>query len=363
MMLLGDLFKRHGSFTSYYGILFISIFFSFFGNPVSSDFPHHNRTALTSSTNQICKRLFYCGTGRAGFGDQIEHYFFCIYIAKLLRIHDSDFIVHGFYNANNRHPGMSEYPLVAAFLGIDVVKNNDSLKDLQHISVNVSEAEILHERLRTNKTFDLPCSVYYSSDINSCGKWCFSYNDFKGKKYVRGYLQRKGIAVKSKCANEGHHNHDVDVIQIVWHVRQGDICLHCKKNYHNELYKQLLPSLQKRNIPWNITFESQGDLTFLKRDPIFKKSYFINRSSLRSTICRFLTSNILITSGSSLPVVTVAYSELWNPIVIEEHLKEGRNVHYFTPEEAVLVDEGNMTISEQEFYKILMTNTQYLNEY
>ena len=281
-----------------------------------------------------------------------------------MRIHESDIIIHGFHHdgANARHHGSSEYPLVATFLGIDVVRNLESLKHLRHIAVTVTEAETFHERLTTKNT-DFPCSVYYSSDINSCGKWCFAFNDFKGKKYIRGFLQRKGIVAKSNCVQKGYHNFDEDVIQIVWHVRQGDICLHCTTSYQTKLYQQLLPSLKKRNIPWNITFESQGDLSFIKKDPVLNKSYFIDKSTLVSTICRFLTSNILITSGSSLPTVIAAYSELWNPIIIEEHRKEGGSLHYFSPDEAVLVEEGNMLISEQEFYQILMINTKYMNEY
>ena len=349
--------------TSYFCIfLLISIFFSFLLLSETSD--HFPPRHLADATSNDRKRLFLCNTGIQGLGDQLERYFYCLYIAKLLHIHESDLIIHGFSNVQTTagHHGVSEYPLIAAFLGIDLHKTLEILKDLKHITVTSSEAETLHERLR-NKSVDLPCSVYYSSDIMSCGKWCFAYNNFKGKEYIRGFLQRKGIVAKSNCVQKGYHNFDEDVIQIVWHVRQGDICLHCTTSYQTKLYQQLLPSLKKRNIPWNITFESQGDLSFIKNDPVLNKSYFIDKSTLVSTICRFLTSNILITSGSSLPTVIAAYSELWNPIIIEEHRKEGGSLHYFSPDEAVLVEEGNMLISEQEFYQILMINTKYMNEY
>jgi hypothetical protein len=309
---------------------------------------------------QPCKRLFYCKTGEEGLGDQLERYFYCVYMAKLLRIDISNLIVEGFVGHSVRgHHGMSEYPYIAKTFGINVNSNITALGGLQHIHISLPEAEKLHKNFNSN-TDIVPCSVYYSSDIYSCGYWCSLGKEYKAIKHIRGYLQEHGQIAKSKCIEQGYRNFDTEVIQIVWHVRGGDLCLHCDTNYQRKLYEAILPVLVRRNITWNITIESQGDLSWVKKDAMFSQFYLTSHSTLMATLCRFLTANILITSGSTLPLVIAAYAQPWSPIILEECRKEGTDKYFFSSDEAILIKEGKLQISEQDFYNILMVNTKYM---
>ena len=93
-------------------------------------------------------------------------------------------------------------------------------------------------------------------------------------------------------------------------------------------------------------------------------SYFINRP-LIETVCRMMTADILITSGSSLAYV-VAISKAQLPLVMEEMRKEvlpqfrsiwgdvGSTIqenmrHVFNEDEAVLLINGKPIVPEWKF--------------
>lgn len=141
-------------------------------------------------------------------------------------------------------------------------------------------------------------------------------------------------------------------VKIVWHVRTGDICLHCgDESYFDRVHKMLEESLAGHK--YKIFFEAQDQVDFLKVD--FPTAQYNIESSLTETICNFITADILITSGSSLaPLVAAIGGMPWKPIIFEEKQKElppfppRLKHHYFSNIEAILMDDGVPNIVQSE---------------
>ena len=145
------------------------------------------------------------------------------------------------------------------------------------------------------------------------------------------------------------------LISLQWSTLFGDICLHYNDlNYYSSLYSRLLTASSTLSTSHHLVFESQGKLEFLEQHEMFKWATFNYNSTLMETICRFLTSDVLITSGSSFPPFVAAFAPPWTPIVLEERRKEapvGSSMahHFFNEEEAVLLDDGEPLLSVDEF--------------
>jgi hypothetical protein len=145
---------------------------------------------------------------------------------------------------------------------------------------------------------------------------------------------------------------------MVWHVRTGDVCLNCRTAYYSGLFIQLQRALGGRRAA--VTFESQHPLKFggprqLADLPEFAGARFVVKDKLINTVCRFLTADVLLTTGSSLPAMVAAFAAPWAPIVVEERQK-GRiweQPWYNDKGNAVLVMNGKVKFHSNESLQAL----------
>ena len=114
-----------------------------------------------------------------------------------------------------------------------------------------------------------------------------------------------------------------------------------------------------------IRFQVEKEAPNIKR--VFPNAIFDVGTSLIDTICNFLTSDILITDGSSL-VYVAAFAPFNNPLIIEEERKEAimhmdidkhkivkgpmkgiRQSHIFSKNNAILLLNGVPILSLEEY--------------
>jgi hypothetical protein len=106
-------------------------------------------------------------------------------------------------------------------------------------------------------------------------------------------------------------------------------------------------------------FESHIPLTISEKDLGFSATFYSN-SSLLATVCRFLTADVLITSGSPFPAFIGAFAQPWSPIIMEERRK-GINAtslslhHHFSDEEAILLEDGLPLKSDDELLPLFQS--------
>lgn len=225
-----------------------------------------------------------------------------------------------------------------------------------------------HMALLAN-TAVLPCRVIYTSDINSCHGWCTHHVPrYDALANVQGMLHGRGhMRQRCRAAGLGFLPPEPGgAVQAVWHIRTGDTCIECSSSYYRRTWKPIRDMLGGRRV--KLTFESQHPLVCVNgKGPwcdnikwpmklMFKKATFSHNSTLHETVCRFLTADILLMTGSSLPAMVSAFADPWEPIVIEERRKGPSwpgHMHYNSRDSAVLLDRGRvMSHTPEELAKL-----------
>jgi len=279
-----------------------------------------------------------------------------LHVAKLLN--GTAVVTNGFHNGGfgftdkkgvqrvGRHPGSNEYHDLALLLGINVF----SLPETQVLRLSWPDVVFLHEYSIRGSSKPL-CNTTVYSDYWSCPgiRWCGFRVPYDSVAVVKTELLSGGAREKCIARGMGFRS-DLTTLKVSWHLRNGDICLHCDdaNEYVTRIYDALLgsPTFAANH---DIYFESSVEMHAISLQVAAHANfhYFVN-ASLVETVCRFLTSDVLITSGSSLPVMVAAFSRPWYPIVIEEQRKEAAWVphiqkHMLPAESAFQMADGRPT--------------------
>ena len=312
-----------------------------------------------ANVGETCIIHLDCNLGYAGLGDQLEHYVHYQHVAKLLNascVFPRD--VFSLENKwaketlkNQQHLGMEEYAAIANLLGLNTA-NNALVPDLRRRTLSYYEAVALHEQV-LNGSVASPCGSMFEVSMYSCkdvrNTNCDARPNYNSLNDVIWDLRRN--SAKNECQRLGL-SVSQHAVHVVWHVRTGDICLHCDEaGYYRKIASKLIKLVPSRV---HFIFEAQSDqIDFLRREDIFKLSLFYTNATLLATVCRFLTTQILITSGSSFPVFVAAFAPPWAPVIIEEERKEATwdgdrlfTKHFFKHDEAVLMQQGEFMIHD-----------------
>lgn len=328
----------------------------------------------SDAIDKKCPLFVLARTGTAGLGDQLEHYIFSLFLAKMFR---ATIIVEGFNVGPVKHSGASEYLWIASQLfGINMVLNLSYVSSVYNpkiVDISYDTALELHQKI-ISSNYSLGCNVMINTDVYSCKKeWCHLVRNFQSLKAtlwtIRNNdaksrclkLQKYGL-IKNSTTHIDVNESKGTILQVVWHVRQGDICLHCNDgDYYDRIFKMLNESLT--GFQYKITFVSQNEMNFLRYK--FPKSKFIHNSTLVESVCKFVTADIVITSGGSfLPMIAAFGGNPWRPLIFEEQIRhiylkqQKSHSHYFSYDEAILMKNGTSQLSQNEI-NVIMKNVFY----
>jgi hypothetical protein len=310
---------------------------------------------VQSNSNSIdmnCPKIYLITTGHIpfGFGDQMERYTYGRYMSYLLKL---PYIVDGFRDQPSHHSqiGSSSYDTVATLLGIEI-SNKTAIKYQYNITneIYLTYKQIFKysRNISVDDKYFIPCHRFVVSSIDNCQGWCTMRTGYRALEQTRPILFSQHNAYDT-CykMNLGYVNKNTSVVDNIWHIRVGDICLNCGNlHYFRTVYSDIQSMLSFRNTTIRLTFESQDEsrLGFLRKEFSFAE---FSHTSLLEVVCKFITCDILITSGSSLPAVVAYFTKPWHPIVFEEFKKYTKwannatqKLHHFKSEDAILLHDG-----------------------
>ena len=284
-----------------------------------------------------CPRYMVCSLLSGGLGDLLEHYTFCIYVSQLVQ---ATLVVSpgAFTAAPTKHLGHESYPAAAELLGINVTYVHPPLSG-EPLRLQLHDA-LAYSRGETNVS--LPCNVLMRAGMADCPiRWCSNDANYRGLQAVRWKLRTshprqtcfsRALGFPTRVAGEP--------LRVLWHVRTGDV--HTNTAHFSKLLATLRALADGRQL--RIVVESQ-DVLPEGLDDTFRDSELVVGSPLLQSMCRFLTADVLVMTGSSFPALVAAFAPPWTPIVLEERRKNrGRDSihahHYFTADEALLVEDG-----------------------
>ena len=298
--------------------------------------------------DESCPRAVLCNTGNAGLGDMLEHWVFCLRVAKMVEA--TLVMPEAAFFGGGGHLGNTQYKEVASLLGVNL-RLNESVLWAQPVTKPYEE--LLDMRTRGES---LPCGTILSVDIYSCAGraiWCDSVLDSDILKSVLWVMRRNNA--EEDCRQRGLAvPKEAGQVSVLFHVRKGDICLRCNNvAYHEKIVGAIERALASCHVSLRVRFESEDDLPELRS--AFPSALFTH-AHLVEAVCSFLTTDILITPGSSFSPMIAAFGPPWKPIVFEERRKEGGGkAHFYTEEEAVLLQEGVPTLGEAELEGLLQS--------
>jgi hypothetical protein len=227
------------------------------------------------------------------------------------------------------HNNSEYYFIMSDVFGINLNFTTNKLKDIRGIynarEISFSEVEMLRSEIESGKA-QIPCNTVFSSNIQSCnGHWCPTESTYPFVDNVKNEL-RKNHAFEM-CSKQKYGFIPSNSINVIWHIRNGDICLHCNEiGYIHKIYNRILQLLDfsDSDIGSRINFFFTSSIHLIEYEQAFPRFHFSTENTpLLQTVCEILTSDIFISSGSSI-VVAGAFFPRGSPLIFEE---ERKNLH------------------------------------
>ena len=291
-----------------------------------------------------CPRIVLCETGASGLGDQLERWVFCLHVAQMLNatlaLHSDSF------RHSHGHTGSGEYRQAAKLLSIQF-KFNESHAPAPR---TVRYDDLVYLRGE--------CNWSVRGRIRSCGhgSWCDNKLRVDALGSILWMLHRSNASAECHTLDLAWtRRSSPDVVTVLLHVRNGDICLRCRDVAY---YLSIVDTIQRASdAKLQLRFESQQRLPEL--EAAFPSALF-TQSSIVGAVCGFLTADILVTPGSSFSPFIAAFSQNGRPVVFEERRKEVGTLermmprtfpvrrHFYSESEAVLLEDGRPTLSQTE---------------
>ena len=288
-----------------------------------------------------CPVFVKCKIAKFGLGDQLERHIYALYLAKLIgaTIIGDGFLSGGFGMNRQEHKGSDEYRNIATdMFGIDIRFNEETVRKMYP---NLTDVQMTYDAVLTTAISTVKPKYCYSiinSEITSCGgHWCHLMRPFLGLTETLPVLRRNkamqicaDLADKrskthvasttphSEVYNKLKNNQDLEnkVLKVHWHVRTG---LRCNDLAYFQSVFDLLQQIFT-GIPFTLTFHSSDPLPLVRE--LFPNSIFKHEETLKHTICAFLNSDVVITSGSSfsLFVTAIGRQSDTHPVILEERI-------------------------------------------
>ena len=173
-----------------------------------------------------------------GFGDQFERYVHLLNVARLLKVT----AVATFLPSE--HSTGDEYTNIAQLMNINLNLSSQykTFKIRNRVTVSSLNLNALHKEITINgRSPKLPCNTVILVDMKKdCGKghWC-AFVDQEMHKVK--WILRNNSFVEHCSANGVGFQRKPGNVNVLWHIRTGDVCLHCNDGSY---FKPMLSFIQ-----------------------------------------------------------------------------------------------------------------------
>ena len=312
--------------------------------------------------NKTCPRFLYIDTRHEGLGDQLECLFVGLSLAYKNRNASITMVVEDTFGHTSNHLKEGYRDIFHNVLGIPrKLLNITTVRQLYHPKeIGIGYHDEYGEYLNGKRNLDvsLACDTLISVDVyDSCHGWCPFHWSEEMQRILKPLL-RTTLFHTPTCFNSIQPPLLPHVINVVWHVRSGDICLHCADSddqYYRKVQSFLslvLAGLPHQSIVVHLP-------TFSHRIPSLFKSVsnvtLFASENVTHAVCNFLNADILIATGSSFPALVSWFTPHYRPLIFEEQRNAANkfNSKYqyaIAPEDALRLSDGtlvsNVTVAE-----------------
>lgn len=306
-----------------------------------------------TSVNPHCPRFVYSDTGHEGLADQLERLFLALSLSVNYLDMKITVVVPDNFAAASSHTTLGYRNIMHGLLGLPHFLTMSSVNHTYRpIIQKIDQKGDLKEYFRRTKplytTSEFPCNTVLAINVYySCKYWCpfFLSEDMHLVKPLLRHIHPR----HSLCSNLPYFHKNVqslegpvmtfpvlpDQVNIVWHVRTGDMCLHCSdSSYFDQIYRFIAPAIVGPNASNPVKFkiivvymEGGGGKQNGTRskgaeiDKLFKNIPNILKfpsPDLPSVVCTFLQADVVISLGSTFPSMVLWFSPQLKPVLLED---------------------------------------------
>ena len=265
--------------------------------------------------NATCPRFVSIDFSNAGLGDQLTRLIYLYTVAQRRRL---TAIVDMHYGVSSMH-SRGGYKNIYDKLGFPTNPLNET--GVLNLYQNLSIAEISLDRLVLSDELAIPCGTLIQTRIFSCrGGWCPQSLSHFVEILSRPIVDSLSNARAADFRQRVFPLKDA-VINIVWHVRTGDICLRCDDR---QFFRNVFNFL-KKSVKW---YSFQNIVVHLPDKRVSRlfssipNTVFWTEPDEEASLKLFFNADILIATGSSFPIIAGWLTPINKPIMLISERKE-----------------------------------------
>jgi hypothetical protein len=286
---------------------------------------------VSTRVDETCPRFVYIETLKNGLGDQLERLFVGLALIYSYPTLNLTMVIEDGFAQKSVHYDHGYSNIMYDVLGLSTDLNRlSAVRQKYHpreVSIGYHNEYGAYMRRERDLAGSFPCNTMQVLDVyDSCQSWCPFF--FSGEmQTVLKPLLRKSLRNKSTCFKQhGRFNHVLNHTQlnIVWHIRSGDVCHHCDQGrYYTGIYEFIISSFTNSSLPIPkhqnvVVHQSQfsPNIPTLFADVPFLVPF--SPDNLTDVICTFLNADVLIATGSSLPSMIAWFTDEQQPLLFED---------------------------------------------
>ena len=299
--------------------------------------------------NEACPKFVSTPIEHGGLGDQLERFVFSLHVATLL---NASVLNDGFGRQSEHYTILERYSqpyqnVFRSLFGLRILSVHDVMSTYKPRTV------ILNYSAASKTGFYGPCNTHYIVSIWSCAhvrgdrggqvdKWCPHTPGLASLAVESVRWQLRYSYLFENCAArvlESSRWGKPNSVNVVWHVRTGDLCMHCADASYFVRVLNLIKQVV-RGCRINLMVISQDRLQVISDLGL----QHIVGLLLPDTFEAILTSDFLVTTGSTLPIMIAAFSHPFNFVVLEEskHDAPYGSTHVFSSAFTVPMSNGTL---------------------
>jgi hypothetical protein len=174
-----------------------------------------------------------------------------------------------------------------------------------------------------------PCRSFTTIETRSCGpkrdEYCVFKHGHVVYETVHPLLRDARMHSNDHCRSASLRSLGLaeDRVNIVWHLRTGDICLKCDTmDYFQRIHSFLAAATNGTAYQNILVFQHPDQIKSQLILAAIPRSVAYTSAVIEDVVCLFLRTDVLISTGSSFPQAISVFSEPFRPIYLTEMAKE-----------------------------------------
>lgn len=267
--------------------------------------------------NQTCPRLVYMNVSNDGFGDQLNHVYAIMAAAHAL---DATPVVDDSFGKHHNKHWSQGYKRLFDLMGFPHLRTYSEANTAAMTWQDDMLDNLLVEKPTLSCNSGMRTGLYTCQVNQELNIFCPNKISSLIESTIKPYLEDLA-QLTSSSLTEPSWPINLDAVNVVWHLRTGDICLLCDANAIFTTISNFVTSAIGPVKYQNIIVSSNHQRA-VETAKVLRNVVIFNHEDPVEAARVFLTADILITMGSSFAPMVCWPTRLYRPLILQMPSKE-----------------------------------------